>query len=115
MEPHQLGNIKPAAEDVPARIAVMANKLFHHETARVGGQAYTTMAGHSDFTWAQTKAITLAGISGIPFDRVILESPRSEIAVKQAVSASPTTQFTVVQPVRGTYSPSRLKLAPLLV
>ncbi len=99
--PHQFGNSKPAAEELPARIVVMANEMFHHEIARVGGQAYTTMAGHSDFTWAETKASTLAGLRGVPFDRVILESPRSEAAVKQAVSASPTTQFTIVQPVKG--------------
>ena len=99
--PHQLGNIKPAAEEVPARIAVLANEMFHHEVARIGGQAYSTMAGHSDFTWAETKASTLAGLRGVPFDRVILESPRSEAAVRQAVSASPNTQFTVVQPVKG--------------
>lgn len=99
--PHQLGNSKPAAEEVPARIAVLANEMFHHEVARIGGQAYTTMAGHSDFTWAETKASALAGLKGVPFDRVILESPRSEAAVRQAVSASPNTQFTVVQPVKG--------------
>ncbi len=99
--PHQLGNAKPSAEAQPASIAVMANEVFRHQVAQAGGQARTTLAGHSDFSWVQAQASILASAKGVPFDRVILESPRSESAVKQIASLSPTV---VIVPAFGDYS-----------
>lgn len=99
--PTQLGNTKATAMALPADLAASANRTFHREVAQRGGQSASTLAGHSDFTWVGTQASILATRQGVPFKQVILESPRSEAGVKEAVRLSPTTQFTVVQPAQG--------------
>jgi tetratricopeptide (TPR) repeat protein len=101
--PKQLGNDKFTAQDFPAEIAVRANSAFRQEVAQLGGRAQSTMAGHSDFTWVVNQASILASKVGTPFDRAVLESPRSEDGVKEAVRLAPKTQFTVVQPIQGDF------------
>ena len=101
--PTQLGNNKRTAVELPAEIAAHANQAFRREVNRLGGLGTSTMAAHSDFTWVANRASVMATAQGLPFGRVILESPRSEAGVKDAVRSSPMTQFTVVQPVGGDF------------
>jgi len=99
--PTQLGNTKPEAMDLPARLTAHANVTFYREVGQRGGQALSTLAGYSDGTWIMAQASKLTTQQGVPATRVYLESPRSEAMVNDVVRFSPTTQFTVVQPVRG--------------
>jgi len=99
--PTQLGNHKPASEEFPAALAVAANRSFAKAIGESGNVGSSVFAGHSDGTRIVLKGSTMASQEGKPFGRVILESPRSEVDVANAVRASPRTEFTVVQPKRG--------------
>jgi tetratricopeptide (TPR) repeat protein len=101
--PKQLGNNKDTAIGLPAEIAVRANHSFQREVTRLGGDGSAILAGHSDFTWVGMKASALATKQGVPFQDVILESPRTEAGVQEAVKLSPSTRFTVVQPKQGDF------------
>jgi tetratricopeptide (TPR) repeat protein len=99
--PTQLGNHKPETEEFPAMLAVSANRSFTKALTDSGSVGSSVLAGHSDGTRVVLKASTMASQERVPFRQGVVESPRSEVAVVDAVRRSPKTEFTVVQPVKG--------------